>query len=532
MKIERPIDPAFFAHSPAASQWEKIGVKDHHGVIVPLFSLYSKQSCGIGEYTDLFPMIEWCQSIGFDVIQLLPLNDTGWANSPYSAISAFALHPVYLGLASLPYLDQFPHLKEEIKKLQSPSDALHIDYVKVFEKKIEFLKLYVKGARHLIVESNPYKKFLDRSQYWLKSYVVFKVLKTLNEWKSWEDWPEEFRNPTPLLIDQLAEQHREEVEFHTIVQFLCDQQLHAVRTHAESHQVLIMGDLPILINRDSADVWCHRDLFDLSYSAGAPPDYFNEEGQNWGFPLYNWDNIAKADFSWWSNRLINAAFYYQLYRIDHIVGFFRIWAIPLGKTGKEGFFIPTNQADWVDHGRRIMWMMLENCEMLPIGEDLGVVPQEVRNCLTMLGISGTKVMRWERKWNEDKSFINISEYPLDSMTSVSTHDSEPLKQWWKLHPDEAGLYAASKGWQYQPELTLDQAKEIVKESHHSNSLFHVNLLQEYLGLVPGLSWPKVEDERINVPGTISPTNWSTRFKMGVEEIVSNEALRQVLKGFL
>ena len=530
MNTHRQIAPTFFAHSPAARQWQRIGVKDHHGIVVPLFSLHSAKSCGIGEYTDLFQLVDWCQSIGFDLIQFLPLNDTGLGTSPYSALSAFALNPIYLGLASLPHLDQSPDLLEELKLLQNQPKKLRIDYREVWHSKKRFIRQYIHELADQILPTESYKDFCQKSD-WLKVFAVFKTLKIIYDWRSWEDWPLELQNPTPLLIDQLCEQYSGEINLHCLIQYLCHQQLHSIKTHAEAHQVSLMGDIPILTCRDSADVWFHRDLFDLTYSAGAPPDYFNAEGQNWGFPLYNWDRISELNFNWWIDRLSFASNYYHLYRIDHIVGFFRIWAINHDKTGKDGFFIPEDQAIWVENGRRIMWMMLEKCEMLPIGEDLGVVPPEVRSCLSMLGICGTRVMRWERKWLEDQSYIPCNEYPLDSMTTVSTHDSETLRIWWKEHHEEAKLFAGLKNWDYQPLLSPEYQKEILYDSHHSNSLFHVNLLQEYLALIPELTRANFEEDRINVPGTFSEENWTICFRPTLEQIIENQELKSIMKTF-
>jgi len=528
MNTSRQIDPSIFTHSPAGRQWEKIGVKDHHGIVVPLFSLHSAKSCGIGEYTDLFALIEWCHSTGLDIIQFLPLNDTGLGTSPYSALSAFALHPIYLSLASLPNLDQSPELRKEIKILQNKPTQFRIDYVDVWQNKKRFIRQYVRELGEPLFQSQGYKDFYEQS-VWLKVFAVFKTLKVIHDWKSWEEWPEELQHPNPLLLDQLGEQHQDEVNLHCMIQYLCHQQLQAVKSHAEANQVKLMGDIPILTCRDSADVWYHRDLFDLNFSAGAPPDYFNVDGQNWGFPLYNWEQISELNFKWWVDRLQVASNYYHLYRIDHIVGFFRIWAINHGKSGKDGFFIPNDPTIWVEHGRRIMWMMLEKCEMLPIGEDLGVISPEVRSCLSMLGICGTRVMRWERKWLEDQSYISCSDYPLDSMSTVSTHDSETLKIWWQNHPEEALLFSKMKNWVYHPLLSEEQHQEILYDCHHSNSLFHVNLLQEYLALVPNLRWPNFEEDRINTPGTFSDLNWTVCYRPTLQEIIENQELKSIIK---
>lgn len=523
------MDASFLLHSPAARQWHKIGIKSHHGIDIPLFSIHSHQSYGIGEYPDLIPLLNWLPSTGFDVLQLLPLNDTGLDSSPYNALSAFALNPIYLGLSSLPYLDEYPPLQDELKSIPKWSNSQRVHYSQVREEKEKFLRHYYQFTRHRFLTREDYHQFMQRSSFWLPGYAVFRALKKHYEWICWESWSPELQNPSPQLIEHLTTQHKEEVEWISIVQFLCDIQMHAVKEYASARQLYLMGDIPILISRDSADVWQHPSIFCLNYSAGAPPDMFSQEGQNWGFPIYNWNTLAETQYEWWANRLSTASRYYHLYRIDHIVGFFRIWAIPCGLTPKDGHFIPEDQGIWIDQGQRIMLMMLDRCDMLPIGEDLGVVPPEVRACLHALGICGTKVMRWERKWREDKNYILLQDYPIDSFSTVSTHDSETLQLWWQNNPDDAKLFAQFKGWSYHPNLSRHHQQEMLWDSHHSASLFHINLLQEYLALIPEMTWPLLEDERINVPGVWSEKNWSYRFKPSVEELVTNQTLQHLLR---
>jgi 4-alpha-glucanotransferase len=520
-------DASYLLHSPASKQWQKIGTTHHHGLNIPLFSLHSQNSYGIGEYPDLIPVIHWCKSIGFDLIQLLPLNDTNLETSPYGAVSAFALNPIHLSLTTLPYLEQFPELLEELKALPKFSNQIRIDYEKVRETKYNFLRRYYNETKLIILSNEAYNKFISEAD-WLKGYALFKVFKVHFKGADWETWPTDYQNPTPELIDQWIEPFREEIEWHFIIQYLCDSQLTYVKTVADEEHVLLMGDIPILINRDSADVWLHPKLFHLNYSAGSPPDQFSETGQNWGFPIYNWEKIAEDNFSWWVKRIKWSSRYFHICRIDHIVGFFRIWAIPFGEPGTQGIFIPTDPNKWIDHGQRIMLMMLEGSDMLLIGEDLGVVPPEVRKCLSALGICGTRVMRWERNWNGDGQYISPSDYSLDSMTTVSTHDSETVPLWWQQNAREAEAYAYYKGWSYQPLLSREHLKEILWESHHSNSLFHINLLQEYLSLIPGMTQPNLEDERINVPGTVTDKNWTYRFTPSIEEITSNTTLKHFM----
>ncbi|MBA3721823.1 MAG: 4-alpha-glucanotransferase [Parachlamydiaceae bacterium] len=522
------IDASYFSHSPTAKLWENIGIQHHHGIVIPLFSLHSELSYGIGEFPDLIPIIDWCKTIGLDVIQLLPLNGTGHETSPYGAISAFSLNTIHIGLACLPFLEKYPVLIEELKTIPKHSSHQRIPYTAVRETKEKFLRHYYELVGPTIRNSDDYKNFIQHS-HWLKGFAVFKTLKAKYDWVSWEKWPEALQSPTTQLLQELEYEHQNEIEWHYFLQFISHEQLTKVKRHATSQGVFIMGDIPILINRDSSDVWLHRELFHMEFCAGAPPDMYSAEGQNWGFPIYAWDPLSAQGYKWWIDRLRLASHYYHIYRIDHIVGFFRIWSIPFGMESKDGHYIPIDPNVWIDHGQKIMLMMINNCDMLPIGEDLGNVPPIVRTCLSALGICGTKVMRWEREWEKHAEFIPIGNYPVASLTTVSTHDSETLQLWWTLHESEAKDFATSKGWSYQPTLSREHHNEILWDSHHSNSLFHINPLQEYLALIPGLTWPNLEDERINSPGIISENNWTYRFKPSVEEIVNNQTLIHLLK---
>lgn len=482
------------AHTPAHREWIKIGIKQHHGINLPLFSLHSKESAGIGEYPDLIPMIKWCREIGFDVIQLLPLNDTQYGTSPYSAISAFALNPWHIGLTKLPYLHDFPHLQAKAKDLHKLCLPQRIQYYEVFREKEAFLNEYFDQASHLLTHSAEFKAFIDLNSDWLPDYVRFKG-----------------KNGAFL-------------------QFLCHQQLDAVKKYAGEMGVFLKGDIPILISRDSIDVENHPDIFFQDYSAGSPPDHFTKDGQNWDFPLYNWDELEKKEYYWWKKRLRLAGQYYHIYRLDHIVGFYRIFAIPLGLTPHEGIFFPENEWTWVNHGEKILKMMLESCEMLPIGEDLAQIPDSIRHSLKHLGICGTKVMRWEIY--HDGSYIPFENYNPISMTTVSTHDSETLQLWWTNYPKEAKAFAKFKGWEYTKELSEEKHREILFDSHHTASFFHINLLNEYLYLIPGMTWSDPNDERINYPGTVSNLNWTYRFRPSIEEITSNVELKNLMKNII
>lgn len=518
-----------FLHStPAERQWKKIGVRRHTGVNIPLFSLHSQKSTGVGEFPDFLPIINWCSEIGLDIIQTLPLNDTGIDVSPYSALSAFALNPLHLGLTSLPELEKNTDLIDALNTIKQHNTGQRVNFQVLYKEREDFLQKYYLAVFKNFQGTQEYQNFIQNNP-WLHAYALFKTLKIKHLWCPWADWPEEQRIPDPQQFASLLKEYESFVSYHIFIQYLCFNQMEEVKRFANSKNVLLKGDLPILINRESAEAWNHPSFFIMNLAAGAPPDMYSEEGQKWGFPLYNWPEMEKQNYSWWRQRLAVANRLYDIYRLDHIVGFFRIWAIPLEKTAKEGEFFPADEALWVPQGEKIMRMMLESTEMLPIGEDLGVVPPPVRVVLRNLGICGTKVLRWERNWNTDQQFINPKDFDPISMSTVSTHDSETLTLWWKDAPMEAQVFCISKQWTYNANLSKEHLFELLRESHQSGSLFHINLLHEYFPLVDGMSWEKPEDERINFPGLILERNWTYRFRPSVEEIVASEDLARIFK---
>ncbi len=522
-------DVSYFAHSPAAKNWEGISLSPHHGFSVPLFSIHSERSNGIGEFPDLFLLCDWCKSLGFDIIQLLPLNDPGMGISPYSTISAFALNPLYIGLSFLPFLEKHQNIRQELEAIPKFSRASQVDYEKVRESKEKFLRHYFSEVGKDVLQQKEFTEFIGKANHWLRSYAAYKILKKKNGESVWENWPATERIPDTHLIDQICDEYKKEYDWECFLQFICDLQMRAVKSYASKQGILLMGDIPILIDRDSADVWMHQELFNFDYGAGSAPDMYSDEGQNWGFPIYRWESMENRDHLWWRQRLQWATPYYHIYRIDHIVGFFRIWSIPYGCTAKEGQYIPQDRKIWIDHGQKILFMMLQASNMLPIGEDLGDVPPEVKEALSTLGICGTRVMRWERKWEKNGEFILPSDYAIDTVTTVSTHDSENVQNWWGAEPLEAKLFADCKGWSYHPILSREYLREILWDSHHTRSLFHINPLQEYLALIPGLTWAEPENERINIPGVVSEHNWRYRLRPSIEELASQPALLHIMK---
>lgn len=495
--------------------WGKIGFKPHHGIAIPLSSLHTKKSAGIGEFLDLIPLIDFCRLVHFDTIQLLPINDTGSDPSPYNAISSCALDPVYISLHALPDAGA---LWEELSSLQAFNPQERVSIFDVKQKKIAWLYRYFQQVFPTVSKSHPYQDFLREHHAWLSAYVRFKSLKNAYKGTHWKHWPSGAFHTTPA-----------DTDFYSFLQFLCFSQMEKVRAYATTDGCFLKGDVPILLSPDSADVWAHQHLFHLDLVAGAPPDYYNRLGQKWGFPLFNWDAMRKERFAWWKQRLSIVGKLYHIYRIDHVVGFFRIWAIPENKEALEGHFVPEDSRLWEAHGRELLQMMLDASPLLPIAEDLGTIPKEVGPVLKELKICGTKVIRWERRWHDGKEFIPLNEYEPLSVTTLSTPDSDTLAMWWEKYPEESKLYAEKKNWTYHEKLSQEERFSLLWDAHHSSSYFHINLLQEYLALFPELVSPRPEDERINIPGTILPTNWTYRIRPSIEEMCAHTLLIQKME---
>ncbi|MCB1107235.1 MAG: 4-alpha-glucanotransferase [Chlamydiia bacterium] len=506
-------------HLPTAKAWEKVGMVHHHGIQIPLLSIRTEKSSGNGEFLDLIPMIDWTSSLGMDLLQLLPLNDSGEDPSPYNALSATALHPIYLSLHALPHV-------QNLEAFQPFNQEKRVPYAQVLQAKNLFLKEYYTRHGKEILESAEYQTFL-KSHSHLLEYALYKILKEQNNNAKWKDWPE-----TSFSTHKNKKNDQDQISFHLVIQFLCHKQLTEVKNHAEKKGVLLKGDIPILISPDSADVWAHRELFDLSHAAGSPPSIFDPAGQNWKFPLFRWKAIEENHFEWWRKRIETAAHYYHLYRLDHILGFFRLWAIPHGNTPTQGHFEPKEPSLMEAQGRKILETLISFSNILPIGEDLGDPPPFVRKTMQELGIPGTKIFRRYRNWKTDRSFVPYKEYAPMSLSTVSTHDIETIHLWWENSPDEAKDYAAFKGWNYEKKLSVNRHKEILYDNHHSGSLFHVNLFQEYLALTPELTWEDPHDEIINIPGTETPFNWTYRYKLPLETLTQNERLKKAIRSVL
>ena len=405
----------------------KAGIfKKRSGVLVPLFSVYSEDNLGIGDMSSLKSVIDWAKKSGNSIIQLLPMNEVGSVFCPYDSLSSFALEPMYIRIGG----------KSKSRKEAVAPDSLYLNY-NVKQEKINLLweKFSVLGEGAL----NQLREFENINSYWLTDFVIYKVLKNYHNGLAWYDWDVRFRNRDKAALDNFREEHEQQVKFQIWLQLEIYKQFKAVKSYAQEKNILIKGDLPILVSRDSSDVWSHPEFFKLDFAAGAPSDMYCVKGQRWGMPTYKWEEIEKDNFRYLKEKLKYAQNFYDILRIDHVVGLFRIWSIPFNEPeeniGLNGSFDPPDESKWLEHGRKILKAMLDNTDMALCAEDLGVIPKVCTDTLKELGIPGNDVQRWVKDWNILHDFLEPKGYRSLSVAMLSTHDTTNWPAWWE---NEAG----------------------------------------------------------------------------------------------
>ncbi len=312
--------------------------KNQTGTVVPLGALYTKDNPVIGEFPDLKPFADFCKSAGISIIQLLPVNDTGTQSSPYSGLSAFALHPIYIRLKDIEGFDALYSSDEKFKKaynelFKNNKYCLRYKYDDILNAKTALLKmLYDTTDEGKTGEAGADLTKWIKANGWVKDYAVYKNLKWNYMQASWKSWLDSDRSKSKEEITALwnKKAFKKEHLFYAWTQMIADAQFKDAVEYVHAQGIKLKGDMPILMNEDSADAWAYPRVFNQDLRAGAPADGDNPIGQNWGFPTYNWKNLKEDDYTWWKDRLTNASKYYDAYRLDHILGFFRIWAIPEG----------------------------------------------------------------------------------------------------------------------------------------------------------------------------------------------------------
>lgn len=416
--------------------WKTVGKRPRAGMLAPLFSVYSKDSMGIGDFCDLKLLVDLVAKMGGSILQLLPMNETGPIFCPYDAISSFALEPVYISFRGTA-ATKSKLIKAEVDKIRKmfPCGLSHVNYG-VKDSKHRLLHMLFKKDGH---DSKEYKLFKKDNSYWLDDFALFKAIKKEQGARPWYEWDEGYRNRDVGALEAFRKEHAEELDFQKWVQWVAFEQYKEAKSYAESKRVLICGDLPILTSRDSADVWAHPQFFKLDFAAGAPPDMYCAKGQRWGMPTYDWEAIAADGYRYIKEKLKFAENFYDILRIDHAVGLFRIWSIPynepLENEGLNGVFDPADEKEWGPHGKQILSILCGSTKMLLVAEDLGMIPKICPETLKEFEVPGNDVQRWTKDWNIKHDFLEPQAYRRYAVSMLSTHDTTNWAAWWE---NEAG----------------------------------------------------------------------------------------------
>ena len=499
----------------------------HAGVLVPLFSIPTARSWGIGEIADIPAFGAWLRTAGQDVVQLLPVNEMAEGqHSPYSAMSAMAVDPIYISVHAL---EDFSALGGEAslgaearRGLARARSAPAVDYDRVRALKDEALRAafayFVDHEwRAGTARARAFAAFVEAEAWWLDDYALFRALHARHDGRGWPDWDEGLRRRDEAALAEARAVAAREILFRQYLQWVADAQWRAARAAAG---VGLFGDLPFMVSGDSADVWARQGEFDLEASVGTPPDAFAEDGQDWGLPVYRWDVMGTNGFAWLRARARRMAALYDGYRVDHLVGFYRTYARP---RGAEPYFTPEGEDAQTALGERLLGLFAGEGARI-IAEDLGTVPDFVRASLARLDVPGYKVFRWEREWHEpNQPFRDPAAYPPASVATTGTHDTEPLVVWWSEAPAEERRLAgavpalAARGidWAAAP-FTRALGDAILEALVASGSDFLLLPVQDLFG------WP----DRVNVPATTGPENWTWRLPWPADRLADEPEARE------
>jgi 4-alpha-glucanotransferase len=489
--------------------------------MVPLFSFPSSDSWGIGEMADVMPMAAWLAGAGQKVLQLLPLNEMApGQSSPYSALSAMAIDPIFIRLDAVAEYEPGVLSQQDAIGLREARQASRIDYQIVRGLKQRALssacqRFYSEEWRRDTDRARAFRAFRASQAWWIEEYGLFRAIHAQQDERPWTEWPDPLRRRDPEALEQVRHDLSREILSYQYLQWLADLQWQTARAAAESHGVALFGDVAFMVDRDSADVWSQQDLFDLDVSIGVPPDAFSATGQDWGMPSYRWDQMAGRGFQWLRDRARRSADLYDGYRIDHLVGFYRTFARPIA--GGEGFFSPATEPEQVALGERILNLFREPGAEV-VAEDLGTVPDFVRASLARLEIPGFRVLRWERQWHtEGQPFRDPSEYPPISVATSGTHDTESLATWWAScsEADRAAVTGLPTVQRLSGGADLATAPYVpgvrdalLQALFASSSSLSISVFQDLFG------WT----DRINVPSTVADHNWTFRLPWPVDRL--------------
>ena len=545
------------------------------GILVPVFAVRGSEDLGIGDTASLIEFIDWAAKNGFRLVKLLPINETGGDHSPYNALSSRALDftTIRTSPAALPDLhrDEYEAAKRTLHAYTYRDDLVDYNVVKPV-KRMLLESAFARFSRNHLAKkterAQEFQQFVEAEAAWIHDYALFRVLfEDYKGWR-WDTWAAEHRTPGDArqwlskLGKRKAQIFETRMRYFCYVQWIAFTQWRGVRAHAQERGVALMGDVPFGISFQSADVWAHPRLFKVDWCGGTPPDrifkhdpFVQKWGQNWGIPLYDWEANAANDFQWWRQRVRGLREFFEVFRIDHVLGFYRIYGFPW-QPDRNAEFLPLSMDearertggkmpgfqprpdDTDDHkqqncrdGERYLTAILKEAGAgKVIGEDLGEVPDYVRPNLKKLGIAGYKIPQWEKRG--DGNLIPGKEYERLSLATYATHDHDPLKAMWEQITRDAAEpngdyaryelrilceYAGVPVEQAPREFTEEVHLALLRALFNSNSWLAVLMITDLFG----------RRERFNSPGVASGANWTQRMHAPVAELESEPILAKV-----
>jgi 4-alpha-glucanotransferase len=475
------------------------------GISVPLFSLRSTNSWGIGEIGDVRAMASWLRSANQSVLQMLPMNELAPdETSPYSPLSAFAIDPQFI---SIQFLEDGPDLEKMMTdEIAGVRRSPRIDYKRVRglkgrALKASFDRFHETEWLSATAKAEGLRSYIAREAWWIEEYGLYRALRAQAGEKPWTQWRPALRDCDPGALATAREELSREILFYQYVQWIVEDQWQEVRSASHRADVEIVGDFPFMVTLDSADVWSRRREFILDASVGTPPDAFSETGQEWGLPPYNWDVGRENGFAWLRMRARRFADLYDGFRVDHLVGFYRTYVRPLD--GRAPYFLPAEEHAQIALGETVMGIMIETGSDVSV-EDLGTVPDFVRESVDRLGLPGYKVLRWEP--------ADPVMYPPVSIAVTGTHDTEPIAVWWET-------------------LSPAERRRFGLESPAFDSSIRDGILQRILNAGSNLVLIPIQDvfgwrDRINQPATIGDPNWTYVLPWPVDHLSNQREARE------
>ena len=493
----------------------------HAGVLLPLFSAASRAGWGIGEIPDLVTLAAWLRHAGLDFLLMLPVNEMalGEQHSPYSTISAMAIDPIFLRVGDVEEFaadggeDALGSADRARLAAVRAAPAIAYDDVRSLKQtclRAAFTRFEDEHWRPMTRRAQAFAAFVRREWAWLDDYLLFRALRDRFQGQPWWEWPDGLSQRQPSALAVARRSLEGELRYHAWLQWLADEQWQAART---ASPIKLFGDLPFVVGADSADVWANAEWFARELSVGTPPDAFSADGQDWGLPAYRWDVVERDDFSWLRERARRGTELFDGYRVDHVIGFYRTW---VRDADGHGRFTPEDPEAQKVLGRRVM-RVFQSSGAAIVAEDLGTVPDFLRESLLELGVPGYKVFRWERAWDEpNQPFHDPRTYAPLSVVTTATHDTESLAEWWDEAPIEERTEVLKvpplSEHGFEPEQAFDARLRdaLLVAIYEAGANLVLLPLQDVFG------WR----DRVNVPGTVGHENWTWRLPFPVEDLLT------------